>query len=304
VTGLDPHRPSGLGWGWACDGNTCVEPCQGLECGEVLGVDCGECENGFSCNAGNLCEPFSLPGMTWVQVAGGGFTLGCDNALDPACDFDEQRHDVLLSGFWIMDTEITVGMYNQCVSDGDCLVSHVGTGSECNFGKIGYDEHPLNCLDWEGLQEFCTYVGGAIPSEAQWERAVRGDNDGVTATYWVYPWGNAPAPSCANVVMNDGGPGCGLGHTDEVGTKPASSFSLFNMGGNVSEWVGDWYSEALGACGIGDCTDPTGPENGTERVVRGGNWNDLYASAFRTAKRDKSLPGTKSAGTGGRCMRW
>jgi formylglycine-generating enzyme required for sulfatase activity len=301
---IDCGDCSGLGWGWACQAGSCVQPCQGLECGEVLGVDCGQCENGFSCNAEHLCEPFALPGMAWVKLTGGSFTLGCDNGLDPACDFDEQRHPVLLSEFWIMDTEVTVAMYNLCVTDGECLASHAGTGGDCNLGKSGYGQHPINCLDWEGLQEFCAYVGGNIPTEAQWERAMRGDHDGVASTYWIYPWGSTPAPSCARVVMNEGVPGCGLGSTNAVKGKPATGAGLYDMGGNVSEWVRDWYSEALGGCGIGDCVDPAGPDNGVERVVRGGHWNDLYASAFRTAMRDKGAPSAKSAGIGGRCVRW
>jgi formylglycine-generating enzyme len=301
--GIDCGDCSEYGWNYGCDETgTCVDACAEAECGWVLGVNCGECENGFTCNSDNVCEPFALPGMSWFQISGGNFTLGCDYGLDSSCDYDEQRHEVLLSDFWIMDTEVTVAMYEQCVEDNACNPAHVDTGGECNYGVSGREDHPINCIEWEGLQEFCEYTGGSLPTESQWERAYRGDHDGASASYWIYPWGNSPLPSCSKAVMNDGGAGCGLGHTDEVGTKPATSFGLLNTSGNVSEWVVDWYGEELGDCGVEDCTDPDGPATGVDRVVRGGNWTDFYDSAFRTAKRNKESPSTVSASIGGRCV--
>ncbi len=307
VMGIDCGDCSSSGDNFGCDAeHKCVDVCSDAECGTVQGVNCGGCDDSFSCNEENLCVPTaSLPGVSWIRISGGDFTLGCDVVLDPSCGLDEARRQVTLSDFWIMDTEVTVGMYATCLSDEACNASYVDTGSECNFGAApsGREDHPINCITAEGLKQFCAYVGGRLPTEAQWERAFRGDHDDVTETYWVYPWGNAPAPSRSKVVMNEDGPGCGAGTTSEVGGKPTTGFGLLNMAGNVSEWTGDYYGESFEDCSGEPCVDPTGPADGSERVVRGGAFDDFYASAFRTARRSKEEMTTRSPAIGGRCVR-
>jgi formylglycine-generating enzyme required for sulfatase activity len=103
--------------------------------------------------------------------------------------------------------------------------------------------------------------------------------------------------------MNEGAPGCGTGETMDVKNFGPSTSALFDMAGNVAEWTLDWYSDRIGGCGDGDCTDPIGPAVGDEKVVRGGSYNDMFVSAFRTAKRDKDAPNTASPAIGGRCVR-
>jgi len=302
VLGVDCGDCTDAGAGFACDGNACVEACAGAECGEILGIDCGECGGGLTCGTDHQCAPMALPGATWVEIPGATTTLGCLASLDPSCGAEEARHEVAVSPFWILSTEVTVEMYEDCVADGGCDPSHVSAGASCNYGVVGRESHPINCVDWAGLSEFCAWTGGDLPTEAQWERAMRGDHDGDASAYWIYPWGNAPEPACDRAVMNDGDPGCGLGHTDAVGTKPATGLGLDNMACNVSEWTRDLYGADLGGCAAYPCTDPIGPTVGDERVVRGGNWNDFYASAFRTAARDSRDPATGSPAVGGRCV--
>ncbi|MCP4599410.1 MAG: SUMF1/EgtB/PvdO family nonheme iron enzyme [Proteobacteria bacterium] len=307
VMGMDCGDCSNLGEDFGCDENhKCVEACAEAECGKALGIDCGSCDDEFECNGDNVCIPVSLPGMSWIKISGGDFTLGCDIVLDPACGLDETRHSVTLSDFWIMSTEVTVDMYKTCVDEGGCNASYVDTGSECNYGSGSTDrkDHPINCVAWDGLRQFCAYAGGRLLTEAEWERAFRGDHDDVLESYWIYPWGNTPAPSCSRVVMkDDAGLGCGSGITDKTGTKPSTSFGLSNMAGNVSEWVGDYYAETFEDCQEKTCVDPKGPADGSHRVVRGGAWNDFYTSAFRTARRDKEEPITRSPAIGGRCAK-
>ncbi len=304
MLGVDCGDCSAHGGDFGCDeNNVCVDACVDAECGTIMGVDCGECANGFQCGVGNRCVPDTLPGVSWIDIPGGDFTLGCDIVLDPSCGLDEARRQVKISDFWIMETEVTVDMYRSCVSDGACNATYVNTSSECNYGESARTDHPINCLAWEGLKQFCAYAGGRIPTEAEWERAFRGDHDGAAESYWIYPWGNSPAPSCDRVVMNEDGPGCGDGATAPSETTPATSFGLANMGGNVSEWTADWYGETSDDCGGASCADPQGPLEGDERVVRGGAFVDMYASAFRTASRDKENPTTRSPAIGGRCVK-
>jgi formylglycine-generating enzyme required for sulfatase activity len=302
VLGIDCGTCSDMGDTFGCDAeNTCVDACEDAECGTVLGVDCGDCASGFECSTNGACTPKSLPGMQWVFIPETELTLGCDMVADPACALDEARRKVSLSKFWIMDTEVTVGMYETCVSDGSCNSSNVGTLPECNIGHN--DNQPLNCVSWDGLKQFCEYMGGSLPTESQWEFAYRGLHDDDLESYWIYPWGNSPAPNCTKVVMNEGGPGCGNGGTEQVGSKPVTSFDIKNMAGNVGEWTLDFYASTFKSCGDEACIDPSGPVEGEDRVVRGGAFDDFYASAFRTAKRYDENPTTRSPSIGGRCVK-
>jgi len=200
-----------------------------------------------------------------------------------------------------MDGEVTVGMYAACVTAGVCSAGEVDAGGLCTWDG-GDEDLPLNCVSWLGLDAFCSWVGGDLPTEAQWEHAFRGDHDGVTAGYWIYPWGASPDPSCALVVMNEGGVGCGTGSVQPPRSRAMTSFSLYDMAGNVAEWVYDRYGETFETC-AGPCVNPTGPDAGDTRVVRGGAFDDIFGGSFRTAKRDAEAPATRSAAIGGRCVR-
>ena len=283
----------------------CVDVCSDAECGMASGIDCGECGIGTECNAFNECVPPSMDNMAWLFIEGGETTLGCDWNLDANCDFDEERHHISLNGFYIMDSEVTAGMYAECVDNGGCNPSNVTTTNGCTYNASSDNQLPVNCISWQGLQEFCHYIDGELPTEAQWERAFRGSHDGVASAYWVYPWGNSPTPGCDSVIMNEDGPGCGTSRVFAVRSLQPDSGGLFDMAGNVAEWTLDWYSDALGGCtDISEtCVNPQGPASGDERVIRGGSFNSMYASAFRTATREKESPATSSSAIGGRCVR-
>ncbi len=303
VLGVDCGDCGHLGERFGCDDDyRCVDACGASECGTRLGVDCGPCADGFECSPDDVCVPVSLPDISWAFVPGATVTLGCTLVTDPDCDVDEVAHDVQLSDFWIMASEVTVENYDACVAAGACDPLLIDTGDECNR-NANRPSHPINCIEWEGLRQFCDFIDSEIPTEAQWERAYRGDHDGNLEPYWIYPWGSSPAPSCDRVVMNDGGPGCGTAGTLPRGSLPAGLFDLYDMAGNVAEWTRDSYAESFAGCGDGPCVNPEGPELGDERVVRGGSFNDMFSSAFRTAKRDKAAPDSRSAAIGGRCVK-
>ena len=285
-----------------CEAHQCVTACDGRECGDHLGVSCGSCEDGFECNSDGACQPLTIEGLEWAEIEGGEVAIGCDVVSDNACGFDELAHTVQLSDFWMMTTEVTVDMYRSCVSEGACDPVHVENGGLCTYQGDDGDK-PMNCVDWEGLAEFCAFVGARLPTEAEFERALRGDHDGVNDTYWIYPWGNSPSPSCDRVVMNEGAPGCGADTPSVVGSRDATGAGLFDLAGNVAEWTGDFYGETFAPCDPAPCEDPAGPTDGTERVVRGGAFDDMFASAFRTAKRTKAAPETTSPAIGGRCVK-
>lgn len=203
---------------------------------------------------------------------------------------------VYVDDFWIDEMEIVVVQYSDCVADGAC--SEPESGSNCNWHTPGRDNHPINCVTWFQAKEFCSWSGGRLPTEAEWEKATRGTS-GQT-----YPWGNVPAPNCKHVVMADygvGGPGCGTGSTMEVGSRPLSTspYGAQDMAGNVSEWVADRF----GPYNPEETNNPRGEETGALRVLRGGSWEHSNTSFLRAAYRVGAPPSIGLTFAGFRCVR-
>ncbi len=216
--------------------------------------------------------------IEWVTIPGGTFMMGSENG-----EWNENPvHRVTVRTFQIAKTEVTVRQYRACVQAGAC--TEPLPGPFCNWGEPGRDDHPVNCVDWNQAQTFARWVGGRLPTEAEWEYAARsGGKD------WKYPWGNEAA-TCKRAVMNDGGAGCGRDSTWPVCSKPRGNTKqgLCDMAGNVWEWVQDWYHASYdGAPSDGSAWES--PE-GSHRVVRGGSWN-FDARNVRAARRGGVDPG-------------
>lgn len=141
----------------------------------------------------------------------------------------------------------------------------------------GYENHPVINVSWFGAKAYADWVGGALPTEAQWEYACRA---GTTTAFCS---GN-DVDELSYYAWFDGFESSMLS-TKTVGQKDPNNWGLYDMHGNVREWCSDWY----GDYGSANVTDPTGPENGGGRVLRGGSWGS-YDLSCRSAYRSYFIP--------------
>jgi formylglycine-generating enzyme required for sulfatase activity len=226
---------------------------------------------------------FSAPAQTMplsmVFVPPGEFTMG-DNTVH-------------LDAFWIDKTEVTNAMYARCVQAGQCSAprSNQSHTHESYFGNPGFDDYPVIYVSWEDARNYCSWVGGRLPTEAEWEKAARG-TDGRP-----FPWGDRD-PSTGIGLLNYFGQ-----DTTEVGSFPegASPYGALDMAGNVSEWVADWLSPEY--YNNPPSSNPLGPDAGEYRVWRGGSWANTSTDLIRTYGRTGNLPTDASGGIGFRCAR-
>ncbi len=234
-----------------------------------------------------------LPGTRWtrpademvmVYVPRGEFQMG-----STAGDSDEQPlHTVALDGFWIDRTEVTNAQYQRCVEAGSCQAPTICEWGESTYGDASKADHPVVCVDWYGAKAYCGWAGGRLPTEAEWEYAARGPQG------YTYPWGNDP-------------PTCRLAHFADCAAAPVSVDSLpdgaswcdaLGMAGNVLEWVADWYADYPSAAQ----TNPTGPDTGNIKVLRGGD-SSSHSYNLRAADRRGDLtPDNRGNNTGFRCV--
>jgi formylglycine-generating enzyme required for sulfatase activity len=250
-------------------------------------------------------------GVVWVNICGGSFQMG-----DPTGMWWKQPvHEVTIPTFEMTETEITVAQFGECVKAGSCLEPvPVADDDNCVWGETGFDEHPVNCVDFYQAEEFCAWMGGRLPSESEWEYAARSGGQNV-----YYPWGDE-MPTCEYVVMDDPTPGsdCIKGGTQPVCSKTIgnSEQGLCDMTGNVFEWVQDGYH------GSYDCDNATSdakncdsggvaPADGSAwgmgtsgtRVVRGGSWTVSDYLDLRVSARFRSSPANAHSAKGFRCLR-
>lgn len=165
-------------------------------------------------------------------------------------------------------------------------------------------DHPVVHVSWNDANAYCTWSGGRLPTEAEWEFAARGG-----LTQGRYPWGDEREPGGRHLmnVWQGTFPSQNAAADGYAGTAPARSFEpngfgLFNMTGNVWEWCADWFSPS--AYRSHAALDPTGPATGTHRVMRGGSYlcHDSYCFRYRVAARSANTPDSSAGNIGFRCV--
>jgi len=239
-----------------------------------------------------------------ILIPAGNFQMGCDSLnLFESCSSDEQPlHTVYLDAYNIDKYEVTNARYQACVTDGGCTAPQYVNSSTRSpyYGDPTYANYPVSHVTWYQADAFCKWAGKRLPTEAEWEKAARGNIDTRK-----YPWGNA-APTCATANFYDNVLGffC-VFDTDQVGARPAgaSPYGVMDMAGNVWEWVNDWYDG--GYYSVSPVANPQGPATGSYRVLRGGSWGIGVVSDVRSALRGIKFPGfwNDPVSRGFRCVR-
>jgi len=163
----------------------------------------------------------------------------------------------------------------------------------------GRGGHPVVLTRYDDAIAYCQWLTETIgrpvrlPTEAEWEKAARGGSEGLR-----YPWGDDINASRGNFLADPGSrPQRG---TRPTGTYPPNGYGLYDVCGNVWEWVSDWYGADY--YGEGDMRDPRGPHTGNLRIVRGGSWVNDDVTMLRTAYRHKVPPDTYAYSMGFRIV--
>ncbi|NJL60456.1 MAG: formylglycine-generating enzyme family protein [Desulfobacteraceae bacterium] len=228
--------------------------------------------------------------MTFKLIPAGIFMMGSlpdEPGLSPN---EVHQHQVTLTNsFYMQITEVTQGQWKAVMDSNPSYFSTCG------------DNCPVERLSWDDAQSFITKMNqrgeGAyrLPTEAEWEYAARGG----TSTWFAF--GNCLSSDQANYDGRCPLPGCASGQyrakTLPVMSFAPNAFGLYDMHGNVWEWVQDWYSYHTASA----VTNPTGPSSGSFRVIRGGGWYN-YAQNCRSAERSNNSPGSIYYGVGFRLV--
>ena len=234
-----------------------------------------------------------------VFIAGTTFDMGC--VPGDKCEDDEKpRHKVKLDSYYIDKTEVTVKAYTDCVRENKCDVpsrydKSDGYEKYCNYGRDGYGQHPINCVNWHQAKKYCEAYGKRLPTEAEWEYAARGNSN------HIYPWGNQK-PSTRLAIFDGKRKWQG---TAEVGSvKVKMAHGLKDMAGNVWEWVQDCYDKNAyksreGKIAINAHMNKC---SSGRRVLRGGSFRS-NARGLRSSVRFSIIPSGGYWNGGFRCLR-
>ena len=221
-----------------------------------------------------------IDGGTLVAVPGGEFTMGGDGTDNP-------EHTISLRDYWIYSTKVTNQQYAWCVGQGTCTPPDLTDNP--GYSDINRSNDPVTGVTYEQAATYCSFAGGRLPTEAEWEKAAGNPQGGD------YPWGDEQ-PTCDLANFGD----CANGLTNVINhSGGASYYGALDMLGNAFEWVADWYDANYYDNSPAD--DPSGPGNGTSRVVRSSGY-DSSLEDISVANRNSEDPQTHRSNLGFRCV--
>lgn len=238
--------------------------------------------------------------MPEILIPAGKFMMGCDPENNAGVDCLPDilpLHEVDLSAYTIDQYEVSNAQYARCVSAGACQEPKTFGQRERPDYYLDSDfaDFPVVAVDWNQADAYCRWVGGRLPTEAEWEKAARGED------LRPYPWG-FEAADCSKANFNSSTEGrCSVG-TTRVGTYPqgASAYGVMDMAGNVWEWTNDWYDWTYYQ--HSSVKDPMGPDTGYHKIVKGGAW-DYSGNVITISYNSDHAPKEFKSSFGFRCVR-
>ncbi|MFO0745235.1 MAG: formylglycine-generating enzyme family protein [Myxococcota bacterium] len=249
--------------------------CVAAGCGDG-GSEAARCTTPGALAAG---ATFSADGLDWVELPGCSFAIGCAPD-DENCDNDEMpQHRVVVDGFALNVTLVTQAQYRRVTGQAPSAFATCG------------DDCPVESVDWSAARAFCAAVGGRLPSEAEYEYALRAGGDG--------PWVCGADPACRDAAMWYADNAGESPHP--VATKLPNRWGLYDMAGNVWEWNEDCYHDSFrGAPSDGRAWVEAGCSH---RMVRGGAYDIYLDGNLRVWGRTRFLPDESAQYIGFRCAR-
>jgi serine/threonine-protein kinase len=219
-----------------------------------------------------------------VLIPAGAFLMGSTAGASN----ESPEHEVTLDAFLLDKFEVSNADYRRCVAAGGCTQTQNAAG----FTRPGYrddptfNKYPVVSVTWDQAQAYCGWAGKRLPTEAEWEYAAGGPNN------FTWPWGNS---------FN-----AALSAADSPDTEPVdsfaggtSSFGIFNMAGNVNEWVQDVFDEAFYA--NSPANNPVNSGSGAGRVYRGGSFANPDGAFYTTSRRYSNVRTFADVDVGFRC---
>jgi len=282
------------------------------------------------------CDTTSNP---LLQIPGGTFTMGTDQPHFPA-DGEGPAREVTLKAFRLQQREVSNAEFERFVADTSYVTEAEKFGTSFMPDYLLTDDvkasiqqsvasapwwlpvegatwrhpegadseitdrmdHPVVHVSWTDAVEYCSWLGGRLPSEAEWECASRA---GLSSR--LLPWGNKERPHDQHRMNTWQGtfPTVNTGEDGYLGTAPTTAFpangyGLHNMAGNVWEWTADWWDVRHSKKAV---TDPKGPAEGTDRVKKGGSYmcHRDACYRYRCAARSQNTPDSSAGNLGFRC---
>lgn len=227
-------------------------------------------------------EMTDAKGVQMMLVPAGEFMMGSENEDD-----ERPVHTVYLDDFYVDTFEVTNILYKACVAVSACDKPR----DTSRYNNSEYANHPVVYVDWDMAQAYCEWRNAKLPTESQWEKVARGTDARI------YPWGNSIDTTFANYlnIIKD---------TSEVGSyaNGRSVYGVYDLAGNVWEWVADHYGEDYYFTLPPTANNPAGPASGKKRVIRGGSWNDS-ADVVRSSNRAALDPTAFGTDLGFRCAK-